>query len=380
MPVNSDSLLPQHLCQPTEQPQAPHRRCWRWHLIYWLAYLLLKSFYLSQMLPLQGLSVAPAVLSYTLLTGLCLFWSTLLLWPLLQTARPIRSPIRTSARRLLAGLLPLLLLLLPLRILLLQSGSQHASSYSQWYHYLVSGLPQTLLPLAGWLVMVLLLLQQQQQRHVQQQQQMLQQQLQQARLALLHYQLDPHFMFNCLNALDTLVVSRRAGAAIALAEQLAVFLRQACKAPEHWQGWPDELATVRSYLAISQTRFGERLQVQWDLTTQAPAALPPLLLQPLTELMIEQLVAASNDSYQFSISTTQHDAAGWQLTLQLTSASGQPLPRCAAPAAVSRVQQRLWQRYGETASCQLEQTGTVCLIHLIIPGGANEQTNPLGAG
>lgn len=380
MPVNADSLLPQHLCQSAQQ--APHRRCWRWHLIYWLAYLLLKSFYLSQMLPLQGLPVAPAVLSYTLLTGLCLLWSTLLLWPLLQTARPILSvrPIRNAARMLLAGLLPLLLLLLPLRILLLQSASHHASSYSQWYHYLVSGLPQTLLPLAGWLVMVLLLLQQQQQRHAQQQQQMLQQQLQQARLALLHYQLDPHFMFNCLNALDTLVVSRQAGAAIALAEQLAVFLRQACKAPEHWQGWPDELATVQSYLAISQTRFGERLQVQWDLTTQPPTALPPLLLQPLTELLIEQLVAASNDSYQFSICTTQHATAGWQLTLQLTSASGQPLPRCAAPAAVSRVQQRLWQRYGETASCQLKQTGTVCQIHLIIPGGADEQTNPLGAG
>lgn len=373
MPVKPDHTA----LQPDRSAQAATKRqCWRWQLVYWLAYLLLKSFYLSQMLPLQGLPLAPAVLSYTLLTAISMLWSWLLLLPLLRAG----TAVRPAAQRLLTGLLPLLLLLLPLRILLLQHGSDAVTSFHQWYHYLFSGLPQTLLPLAGWLAMMLLLLQQQQQQQTQQQQQHLQQQLLQARRALLDYQLDPHFMFNCLNALDALVVSRQATAAVTLTEQLAVFLRQACKAAEHWQGWPDELTTLQSYLAISQARFGERLQVHWQIIAQPATTLPALLLQPLAELLIEQLVAVSNGYYQLNISTARAQTAGWQITLQLQAQRGHTLRVLSAPAVITQLQQRLAQLYAGAASCHLQQTGSTCQICLTIPGATDEQANPRGAG
>ncbi len=104
-----------------------------------------------------------------------------------------------------------------------------------------------------------------------------------ARLAELQSRIRPHFLFNTLNSAIALVRAEPAKAE-ALLEDLSDLFRHALKDPGSSVTLGEELSLARRYLAIEQVRFGERLQVQWDLDVRAEAArLPPLILQPLVE-------------------------------------------------------------------------------------------------
>jgi two-component system, LytTR family, sensor histidine kinase AlgZ len=105
-----------------------------------------------------------------------------------------------------------------------------------------------------------------------------------ARLAELQSRIRPHFLFNTLNTAIALVRSDPARAEGVL-EDLAELFRVALE--DSGRGTvtlADEVELARRYLAIEALRFGERLQVQWQLDPAADAArLPPLALQPLLE-------------------------------------------------------------------------------------------------
>jgi two-component system sensor histidine kinase AlgZ len=106
-----------------------------------------------------------------------------------------------------------------------------------------------------------------------------------ARLAELQSRIRPHFLFNTLNTAIALVRSEPARAEGVL-EGLADLFRVALEAPGGGSATTlgAELALARRYLEIEQLRFGDRLQVQWQLDPAAEgAALPPLVLQPLLE-------------------------------------------------------------------------------------------------
>ncbi len=104
-----------------------------------------------------------------------------------------------------------------------------------------------------------------------------------ARLAELQSRIRPHFLFNALNtALALVQVDPRQAEAVL--EDLAELFRVALAESGSAVTLDEEIALARRYLAIEQLRFGDRLQVDWDLDTAAAAAwLPPLVLQPLVE-------------------------------------------------------------------------------------------------
>lgn len=118
---------------------------------------------------------------------------------------------------------------------------------------------------------------------------------QRAQLAALRLQLNPHFMFNTLNAISGLVLEGDRESADAMISRLAAFLRAAMSIePEALTPLADEVSTVEAYLEIEAARFGERLQVEYD----CPSALrtvrvPSLILQPLVENAIKFAVAPS---------------------------------------------------------------------------------------
>lgn len=110
--------------------------------------------------------------------------------------------------------------------------------------------------------------------------------LEQQRLASLVAQLEPHFLFNALNAITGLVRTQDGAAAVAALGRLSTLLRYVLESTRHdLRPLIDEIDFIDGYLALQRLRYGERLRVQIDadLDALADAWTPPLLLQPLVE-------------------------------------------------------------------------------------------------
>lgn len=114
-----------------------------------------------------------------------------------------------------------------------------------------------------------------------------------AELKALRYQVHPHFLFNTLNAISTLVIDERPADATRMLAQLADFLRVTlAKKTSHEVTVAEELAFTEHYLEIEKVRLGERLTVNLTVGSSAlNAAVPYLLLQPLVENAIRHGIA-----------------------------------------------------------------------------------------
>jgi hypothetical protein len=118
-------------------------------------------------------------------------------------------------------------------------------------------------------------------------------QLTQAQLKALQMQIEPHFLFNTLNAVNSLVDLGRNKEASQALGHLDTILRSTLRysAPEKIP-FVEELRTIESYLAIQKVRFANRLQVKIDTTPEALEGLVPcFLLQPLVENAIHHGIA-----------------------------------------------------------------------------------------
>ena len=110
--------------------------------------------------------------------------------------------------------------------------------------------------------------------------------LEQQNLAMLKAQLEPHFMFNSLNALSGLVRSANSDSALIAIEKLSELLRYSLASGETtWVGIQDEVQCLNDYLCLQKLRYGERLKVEMHGLSPAVLAYdcPPFLLQPLLE-------------------------------------------------------------------------------------------------
>ena len=107
--------------------------------------------------------------------------------------------------------------------------------------------------------------------------------LAEARLAALNARIRPHFLFNSLNAVLSLVRAQPQRAEMAL-EALADLFRAALRDPGEQVPLSEEIALARQYLDLEKLRLGERLAVDWQIdTVPGEIPIPPLLLQPLLE-------------------------------------------------------------------------------------------------
>jgi signal transduction histidine kinase len=114
-----------------------------------------------------------------------------------------------------------------------------------------------------------------------------------AQLKMLRYQLNPHFLFNTLNAISTLVLDRDIDTANKMVTSLSAFLRHSLDAdPMQRTSLRQELDALRLYLGIEQLRFTDRLRLRVEVSEEAyGAAVPSFLLQPLVENAIKYAVA-----------------------------------------------------------------------------------------
>ena len=116
-----------------------------------------------------------------------------------------------------------------------------------------------------------------------------------AQLKMLRYQLNPHFLFNTLNAISSLVVSGANEMANTMLLKLSQFLRYSLDSKlDHMVDLDGELAALSLYLNIEQVRFGDRLQVIIDAEPSIKKAqVPGLLMQPLVENSIKYAISMS---------------------------------------------------------------------------------------
>jgi two-component system, LytTR family, sensor kinase len=133
---------------------------------------------------------------------------------------------------------------------------------------------------------------------------------QRAQLEALRYQIHPHFLFNTLNAISTLVVDKRNDDASRMISRLSDFLRLTLSGPVVDEvSVTEEIDFVRRYLDIEQVRFGDRLTVQIDVASDAWAArLPYLILQPVVENAIRHGVAPREGGGRVRIAVTRDGA------------------------------------------------------------------------
>ena len=162
-----------------------------------------------------------------------------------------------------------------------------------------------------------------------------------ARLDALRRQVDPHFLFNSLNALTSLVEERDPARAVRFIRQLAQVYRYVLES-EHQELVPlaDEVAFAESYLYLQQTRLGSALAVELALPAAAlpPFRVPPLALQLLLENAVKHNTALQADPLRLRVSL---DAAARTLTVRHPHR-----PRRLAPGEASgRGLQNLAARY-----------------------------------
>jgi len=124
-----------------------------------------------------------------------------------------------------------------------------------------------------------------------------------AQLAMLRYQLNPHFLFNTLNSISTLVLLKQTEPANAMLTRLSGFLRHTLiSEPGSQVTLEQEIETLQLYLDIERMRFEERLRTHFEIEDLAlTAQLPSMLLQPLIENSVKYAVSAREEGASISL-------------------------------------------------------------------------------
>lgn len=171
-----------------------------------------------------------------------------------------------------------------------------------------------------------------------------------ARLETLRYQLNPHFLFNTLNAISSAVVTGRADAAEAMLAKLCDFLRATLSAPKSGMvAIEDELQTLSDYLAIERSRLGERLRVEMLCPSDLrDVQVPALLLQPLVENAVKHGVGSTSRAVQVTVEVRREEALVHICVSDDAGGAGVATP--GTGLGLANVRERLAAVYGTAAS------------------------------
>lgn len=168
---------------------------------------------------------------------------------------------------------------------------------------------------------------------------------QEARIAALRYQVNPHFLFNALNSISSLVLERRNEEAERMLLNLSAFLQSTLAADhEGTIGLADEIALQRRYLDIEEARFSERMKVVIDIPEKLTGArVPTLILQPLIENAVRHGVDPSEHVTTIRIAAA---AQGGQLQLIVEDDGGGGPARRGTGLGLANVRERLQAHFG----------------------------------
>jgi len=177
-----------------------------------------------------------------------------------------------------------------------------------------------------------------------------------AQLAMLRYQLNPHFLFNTLNSISTLVLLKQTERANAMLSRLSAFLRYTLiNEPTAQVTLEQEIETLKLYLEIEKMRFEDRLRPIFDIhPAVASARLPSLLLQPLVENAIKYAVTPQEEGADIVV-TAQPVGENVRIVVSDTGPGLHGhVPRMTKGTGVglANIRDRLVQAFGERQSME----------------------------
>ncbi len=189
-----------------------------------------------------------------------------------------------------------------------------------------------------------------------------------AQLLALRYQLQPHFLFNTLNAISSLVVGDKPQLATQMISRLGELLRSTLDEPDvHFVSLADELIVVEEYLAIEEIRFGSRLRVVFEISAETLVCkVPRFILQPLVENAIRHGISHLPAGGSVTITATGENG---KLTLQVWnemqagSGSSQQCPGL----GLANTRQRMAEIYGTDAVVTVVELADTYNVTLALP-------------
>jgi len=186
-----------------------------------------------------------------------------------------------------------------------------------------------------------------------------------ARLAALNARIRPHFLFNSLNAVLSLIRARPQQAEAAL-ESLSDLFRAAMRDPGELVSLADEIALGKQYLDLEKLRLGERLAVDWQIgAVFMKMPIPPLMLQPLLENAVYHGIEPAPEGGVVRIAIEQR---GDELRIAIanpTVSAGQHAS--GNQIAVANIRERLALYYDLEARLEIEADETNYEVRIILP-------------
>jgi sensor histidine kinase YesM len=183
-----------------------------------------------------------------------------------------------------------------------------------------------------------------------------------AQLAMLRYQLNPHFLFNTLNSISTLVLLKQTERANAMLSRLSSFLRYTLvNEPTGSVTVAQEVETLKLYLEIEKMRFEDRLRPRFDIDPSvARARLPSLLLQPLVENAIKYAVTPQEEGADIEIGA-RRDIDRVVITVRDTGPGAEDhwvKAQQSTGVGLANIRDRLQQAYGPDHRFETESNGS----------------------
>jgi two-component system LytT family sensor kinase len=187
-----------------------------------------------------------------------------------------------------------------------------------------------------------------------------------ALLKLLQYQINPHFLFNVLGNLDTLLLKKDVAIARQMLTRLTDYLRVSLESePSIAVTLDAELARVRTYLDIEKIRFGERIQVNWCLPEALPKIeIPNGILIPIVENALKHGDLASLNGGVLNIKVRVDDKSCF---IQMSNGKIDKADNPGFGIGLNNTRQRLLNFYQGLASLSIDSSSTRYSIAVRVP-------------
>lgn len=188
----------------------------------------------------------------------------------------------------------------------------------------------------------------------------------QSRLQALQARIRPHFLFNSMNTIASLIRTEPAKAETAV-EDLADLFRVSLRDAQQFHTLADEIDLCERYLEIEALRLGDRLKVEWDIkTVPTDALVPPILLQPLLENAIYHGIETLSDGGTIRIQGS-FDKKKISLQIENPCQSQHTLLNKGNHIAQENIRERLQALFGKHASLAVEAYTDRYRVEVILP-------------
>lgn len=196
-----------------------------------------------------------------------------------------------------------------------------------------------------------------------------------AQLQMLRYQLNPHFMFNTMNAISTLIYKKDNEKAGEMLDQLCSFFRYSLmQNTQQRSTFAKELELLKLYLSIEKVRFGDKLNVKIDVDSNTLAAqVPTLFLQPIVENAIKYGIEARKENGSIIISAK---LVGKQVAITVFNEGSEQTEEQESGFGIGlmNTKERLNTMFNKPCTLKVKQASTGTYVNIEVPyvGGTHD--------